>query len=139
MNLRLHHLGILVKDIPQTIADYTSRFGYEVQSALIHDAVQTAFVQFVRLPGERVHVEFVSPDGPSSKLTYALNRGGGLNHLCYATDDIDLACAELRTKGLYLLQAPVLAAAFSGRRIAWLLGQDRIPVELVEQGTETEL
>ncbi len=136
MNLRLHHVGILVKDIPQATADYASRFAYEVKSEVIHDSVQTAFVQFLKLPGESAYLEFVSPDGPASKLTNSLNRGGGLNHLCYATDDIDSACAELRARGMYLLQPPVAAAALPGRRIAWLMGRDRIPIELVERNQE---
>jgi methylmalonyl-CoA/ethylmalonyl-CoA epimerase len=96
--------------------------------------VQTAYVQFLRLPGDATYVEFVAPDRPDSKLAAALAKGGGLNHLCYAVDDLDAACRDLRAGGLFPLAAPVPAAAFGGRRIAWFLGRDRMPVELVERG-----
>jgi methylmalonyl-CoA/ethylmalonyl-CoA epimerase len=132
MRLRLHHLGVLVSDIPKALAEYVERFGYEVCSQQIHDPVQTAFVQFLKLPDDNVFLEFVSPDGPTSKLANALKQGSGLNHVCYQVEDIEASCASLRSKGLYLLQVPVSAAAFPGRRIAWLLGQDRVPIELVE-------
>jgi methylmalonyl-CoA/ethylmalonyl-CoA epimerase len=40
---------------------------------------------------------------------------------------------------MLLLQRPVPAAAFPGRRIAWLMGDDRLPVELVEEGADGDL
>lgn len=136
MTLRLHHMGILVKDIARGVDDYVKRFGYEVKSDVIHDPVQTAFVQFVKLAGESAYIEFVTPDGPNSKLSNALQKGGGINHLCYLTEDIQKTCEDLTDKGMFLLQVPVDAVAFPERRIAWLIGRDGIPVELVEEGED---
>jgi methylmalonyl-CoA/ethylmalonyl-CoA epimerase len=70
-------------------------------------------------------------------LSNALRKGGGLNHLCYATNDIETACRLLRAEQMILLQAPVAAVAFPGRRIAWLMGGDRTPIELVEAGEDS--
>jgi methylmalonyl-CoA/ethylmalonyl-CoA epimerase len=137
--LSLHHIGIAVADVAQATAGHVRAFGSEVKSSIVHDLVQTAYVQFVRLPGESVFVEFVAPDGSGSKLRNAVDKGGGLNHLCYATPDIDGACRQLRAQGLFLLQAPVPAVAFKGRRIAWLMGRDRVPLELVEAPPTGEL
>ena len=139
MNLNLHHVGVVVKDIPEAAARYVQRLGYELKSDVIHDPRQTAYVQFLRLPGDRVYLELVSPDRPGSKLSNSLDKGGGLNHLCFATDDVESACRKLRAQGLFELCPPVSAAAFPGRRIAWLMGKDRIPVELVERGGPDEL
>lgn len=132
--LHLHHVGIVVGDVEPATREYVQRFGYEVHSPVIHDAVQTAYVQFLRLPGSSTYVELVAPDGPDSKLAAALKRGGGPNHLCYAVDDIEDACARMRRRSMLVLQSPVPAEAFPGRRIAWLIGKDRVPVELVERG-----
>lgn len=138
--LRLHHIGIAVARIDGHAETYEKRFGYLVASDVIHDPVQTAFVQFIRLPAELFYLEFVAPDGPGSKLENAVTqRGGGLNHLCYAVADIEQSCHDLRKQGLALLQAPVAAVAFPGRRIAWLLGRERVPFELVEEGPEGQL
>jgi methylmalonyl-CoA/ethylmalonyl-CoA epimerase len=137
--LRLHHIGLAVADIADHPTTYAKRFGYIIRTGIIHDPIQTAYVQFLSLPGDSVYLEFVAPDGPDSKLTNAVNKGGGLNHLCYSTSDIEVACREMRKAGLVLLQAPVQAAAFQPRRIAWMMGVDRVPVELVERGKEDEL
>jgi methylmalonyl-CoA/ethylmalonyl-CoA epimerase len=137
--LRLHHVGVAVADLETAVAKYTQTFGYELHSAVIHDPHQTALVQFLKLPGDTVFLEFVTPDSDGSKLTNALKRGGGLNHLCYRTSDIDAACRHLRAEGLLLLQRPVAAVAFPSRRIAWLVGKDRILVELVEAGPPGQL
>ena len=133
----LHHIGFLVPDIPTAAETYTRRYGYELTSDIILDPTQTAYVQFLRVPGDSVHLELVSPAGEQSKLSNALRKGGGLNHLCYATNDIEAACRFLRTEQMMLLQPPVAAVAFPGRRIAWLMGADRTPIELVESGDDS--
>jgi methylmalonyl-CoA/ethylmalonyl-CoA epimerase len=136
--MNLHHVGILVQDLSRASADYVRRFGYEVASAIIHDPVQTAYVQFLKLPGDSAYLELISPDRPESKLTNALNQGGGLNHLCYATDDLEGACRQLQAQGLFPLQPSVPAVAFRGRRIAWFVGRDNYPIELVETARSGE-
>jgi methylmalonyl-CoA/ethylmalonyl-CoA epimerase len=139
VTLRLHHIGMLVDNIEAERRTYEARFGYAACGDVVHDPVQTAFVQFFRLPQDDVFLEFVSPDSPESKLSGALNKGVRLHHLCYVTDSIEESCGELRSKGMTLVQAPVSAPAFPGRRIAWLMGRDRVLVELVEEGTEKGL
>ena len=134
--LRLHHIGIVVSNIPDSAAHFGSRFGCEPKSDVIYDPIQRAYVHFVGQPGDSVYLEFVAPDGPDSRLNGALDKGRGLHHLCYSTDDIDTTCADLRSKGMTLVRRPVGAVAFGGRRIAWLMGRDRILVELVERGPE---
>jgi methylmalonyl-CoA/ethylmalonyl-CoA epimerase len=137
--LMLHHVGIVVGDVHRASEEYRSTLGYEVCTEVIHDPLQTAYVRFLRRPGDQVYVELVSPDGERSKLANALRKGGGLNHLCFATNDIARSWATLRTRGLFPLQAPVPAVAFGGRRIAWFLGRDRMPLEVVERGGPGEL
>lgn len=136
MDFRLHHTGILVKDMEKAAKEYTERFGYEIVSKVIHDPVQTAFVQFLRGKHDSAYLELIAPDGPDSKLCNALKKGGGLNHLCYLVADIEESCRQLSQHKMFVLQPPVSATAFPGRKIAWLMGRDGIPVELVEKGRE---
>lgn len=132
--MRLHHIGHLVHDLSAAAAACQARFGYRIESAVIKDPVQTALVQFLRLPGGANWLELVTPNGSDSKLSSALAKGGGLHHLCYEVDDIEAACIALRRQKMALLGAPAPAVAFAGRRIAWLLGRDRLLTELVESG-----
>jgi methylmalonyl-CoA/ethylmalonyl-CoA epimerase len=133
MDLSLHHIGITVKDISIATEDYRRRLGCELEGGLVHDPVQTAYIQFLRLPGDSVLIELVAPDGPESKLSNAARKGGGINHLCHSTADIDAACRSLQEQGMAIIQEPTPAVAFGGRRIAWLMGDDRVLTELVER------
>jgi methylmalonyl-CoA/ethylmalonyl-CoA epimerase len=130
--LALHHVGYAVAHLEPATKQYAERFGYEVMSPVIHDPHQTALVQFLRLAGDSTYLEFVSPDGPQSKLMRAVQKGGGLNHLCYSTADLEASLAELHASGMLIIGEPAPAVAFGGRRIAWLIGEDRLPIELVE-------
>jgi len=132
----LHHVGYAVSIVEPITELYVKRLGYEVCTPVVHDPTQTAYVQFLRLPGDRTFLELVAPDGPDSKLSRAVRKGGGLNHLCYAVDDIEAATDKLRKAGMMILSMPVPSVAFKGRRISWLLGEDPLPIELVERGED---
>ena len=136
--LHLHHVGYVVKLIDSIAATYAGRYGYDISTPVIHDPLQTAFVQFLRLPGDGTYLEFVAPDGPESKLTNAAKRGG-LNHLCYTAGPIEDAIAQLEATGMRLISEPKPAVAFGGRRISWLVGEDPLPIELVERRSEGDL
>src|SRR5271157_5883556 len=105
--LSLHHVGYAVASIDPMTELYVRRFGYEICTGVIHDPAQTAYVQFLRLPGDRTYLEFVAPDGPDSKLAQAVRKGGGLNHLCYSVYDIENATHELSATGMMILTPPV--------------------------------
>ena len=128
-----HHVGYVVKEIEPVSEVYVTRFGYALCTPVIHDPVQTALVQFLSVPHDRVYLEFVSPDGPDSRLTNALRKGGGLNHLCYIADDLERASDWLVRNGMMLISPPLPAVAFAGRRICWFVGEDMLPIELVER------
>ncbi len=131
--LTLHHIGYAVKLIEPIAQRYQQRFGYMAETAILHDPLQTAHVQFLRLPAEPTYLELVAPDGPDSKLSNAVRRGGGLNHLCYLCTDLEKTIAHLEQTGMKLISDPKRAVAFAGRRICWLLADDPLPIELVER------
>jgi methylmalonyl-CoA/ethylmalonyl-CoA epimerase len=133
LRLTLHHVGYAVKAIDAIAVSYIERYGYEASTPVIHDPFQTAHVQFLKLRSDRVYLEFVAPDGPESKLTGAVKRGGGLNHLCYRCGLLEETIARLEEAGMRLISEPKPGVAFGGRRICWLLGDDLLPIELVER------
>jgi methylmalonyl-CoA/ethylmalonyl-CoA epimerase len=139
MDLRLHHIGIAVKDIARAIEDHRSRLGCLPQGEIFHDPVQTALIQFLSVPGDPVLIELVAPDGPASKLSRAVKKGVMINHLCYSTQDIERACEFLRGEGMVVIHDPVPAVAFGGRRVAWLMGENWYLTELVESEPRAEV
>ena len=132
LGFELHHTGYAVEQIEPLAEKYRSRYGYTIATAILHDPLQTAFVQFLKLPRSSSYLELVAPDSPQSKLTGALKRGGGLNHLCYLCGPIEQAIAHLESEGMLLISDPKPAIAFGGRRICWLYGEG-LPIELVER------
>ncbi len=137
--LRLHHVGYAVKVIEPIAQSYMERYGYHLSTEVIHDPLQTAFVQFLRLQGDRTYLEFVAPDGPESKLITAAKRGGGLNHLCYTCGPLEGVIGGLEEQGMKLISEPKPAVAFQGRRICWLVGDDPLPIELVERRDDLDV
>jgi len=129
----LHHVGYAVKAIEPVSGIYVTRFGYVVCTPIIHDPLQTAMLQFLSFPGDHVYLEFVSPDGPESRLANAVRKGVGLNHLCYTAHNLEEAADWLVQSGMMLVSPPQPAVAFAGRRICWLVGDDLLPIELVER------
>jgi methylmalonyl-CoA/ethylmalonyl-CoA epimerase len=134
-----HHVGVLVKDVARALERYTSDLGYQIRSECFHDPVQTAFVQFLALPGDSALLELVAPDGPESRLAIALKKNGGIHHICYSVPSIQNAVAALRDRRYTVISSPQPAIAFAGRQIAWLMNRDHLLVELVERGQVGEL
>ncbi len=129
----MHHVGVVVADIENTAQQYTSRFGYVAVTPKIHEPAQTAFVQFLRLPGDQAYLELVSPDRANSKLSHALASGVPLNHVCMAVSNIEKSFRHLRSNGMMATARPTPSVVFNGAPIAWLMGSDRLLTELVEQ------
>jgi methylmalonyl-CoA/ethylmalonyl-CoA epimerase len=136
--LRLHHVGYAVKTIEPMAEAYVQRYGYELSTGIIHDQLQTAFVQFLKLAEDSAYLEFVAPDGQGSTLTTAARKSGGLNHLCYTAGPLEETIAALGESGMRLISEPKAAVAFNGRRICWLVGDDPLPIELVERRSDDD-
>jgi methylmalonyl-CoA/ethylmalonyl-CoA epimerase len=137
--LNLHHIGYAVNSIEPIAASYVSRFGYELVTPIIHDPQQTAWVQFLKLRGDSSYLEFVAPDGPWSKLANAVKLGTGIHHLCFIADRLEVIIAHLEQNKMKLISDPKPGVAFAGRRICWLLGQERLAIELVERRDDSDL
>lgn len=134
----LHHVGYVVKEIEPIAARYVRHIRYETCTPIIHDPLQTAFVQFFRLSGDQAYLEFIAPDGPNSMLANAAKRRDGLNHLCYTSGPLEETIAQLESEGMSLISEPKPGLAFAGRRICWLIGEDPTPIELVERRSDED-
>ena len=139
LDLRLHHIGLVVRGIEEFRGFYIDVLQYRERTPVIHDPVQTAFVQFFSIAGSDHYIELVAPDGESSKLREASRKGKPLNHLCYSCENIAPMVSFLKESGCFVIQDPVPAVAFDRRFIAWLMTPDGLLIELVERGPEGSL
>jgi len=101
MFARVDHIGVAVEDLDAAIALYEE----SLQMELVHrEVVEQQGVEAVLLDVGENHVELLrplSPDTPVGK--FLAKRGPGLHHVAYQVADIDAALAQLKHRGLRLI------------------------------------
>ena len=115
--LKIDHLGIAVNSIDEGKKFWSDILGLDFEGAetVAEQKVTTAF--FPVSESEVELLESTSPDGPVAK--YIEKRGAGIQHVAFRVEDIDAALAELKEKGVKLIdQEPRIGAG--GARIAFL-------------------
>jgi methylmalonyl-CoA epimerase len=113
--LRIDHLGIAVRSLADAIASYEA-LGFEVEGS--HE-VPSEQVRVAFLPVGGSRLELLEPTDPASVIGRFLERRSGLHHVCLLVDDLDAALAELRSRGVRLVDAvPRLGAG--GCRVAFV-------------------
>jgi methylmalonyl-CoA/ethylmalonyl-CoA epimerase len=100
---RIHHVGVAVADLDQSIGLYRAALGAELVHRQVNDTegLEAAFLRTG--DGE---VELMSPtreDSPVGK--FLAKRGPGLHHVAYGVSDIRKALADARAAGLELIDA----------------------------------
>ncbi|HEY2646195.1 MAG TPA: VOC family protein [Candidatus Acidoferrales bacterium] len=130
---RLHHVGYVVSDIEKSAAGFVDSVGACWDGIIVADPLQGARVSFLTLRPEDAQIELVEPDASGAPTArFLTEKGGGLHHLCYEVKDLNVALEEMRAAGNLLAKPPKPAAAFGGRRIAWLLTPEKLLLELLE-------
>ena len=70
------------------------------------ETVESQGVEAVLLDVGDGHVELLRPLGPDTPVGRFVERGGeGLHHVAYAVEDIDAALAELKERGVELIDS----------------------------------
>ncbi len=117
MPSRIHHVGVAVTDLDESIRIYQSALGAE----LVHRAtnekegLEAAFLKVG--DGEVELMAALREDSPVGK--FMAKRGPGLHHVAYAVADIDKALAGARDSGLELIDSEP-RIGMHGTRIAFL-------------------
>ncbi|HCV00004.1 MAG: methylmalonyl-CoA epimerase [Dehalococcoidia bacterium] len=95
----IDHIGIVVKDIPDAVANYERNFGFPVDPELGGRVDRLGIENAFMLAGN-VHFEFIRPlsgEGPVAK--FAAERGEGSFLLSLAVADVSAAVDALRARG----------------------------------------
>ena len=115
--LKIDHLGIAVNSIEQGRSFWSEVLGLEFEGTetVAEQKVTTAF-----LPVGESEVELLestSPDGPVAK--FIEKRGQGFQHVAFRVENIEEALAELKAKGIQLIDERPRKGA-GGAKIAFL-------------------
>lgn len=97
--LKIDHLGVAVPNLDEAAAAYNA-LGFEVEAT--HD-VPTEKVRAAFLSVGESHVELLEPTDPSSPIAKFLETRKGLHHVCVQVDDLEAALAELKARGVQVL------------------------------------
>jgi methylmalonyl-CoA/ethylmalonyl-CoA epimerase len=133
MAATLHHVGFVVPSIAESAEGFARSLGAEWDGEIIHDPLQQARVTFMRCAADGPAIELVEPDSDGSPLVKHLAKGGGLHHICNEVDSIEAQLEYCRSTGSLIVKQPLPAAAFRGRRIAWVYTKQKLLVEYLER------
>jgi len=113
--LKIDHLGIAVPSLEEAIRAYQA-LGFEVES--VHD-VPTEKLRAAFLPVGESHLELLEPTDPSSLVAKFLEKRSGLHHVCVLVDNLEQALAEMKAKGVLLIdETPRFGAG--GAKVAFV-------------------
>ena len=101
MKAVIDHVGVAISDLAESLNFFRTALGLELEPPedIPSQRVRAHFLQ----AGEAT-VEFVEPTSPESPIAkFIAKRGPGLHHLCLRVDDIVAALAELKAKGVKLI------------------------------------
>jgi len=130
----LHHLGIVVESIAAAGAAFAESISARWDGEIIHDPLQQVRVAFFEpVDSSNPVFELVEPAEEGSPVSHFLSKRVGLHHICYETNDLDMTLKAARSLGLFIVSTPKAAAAFNGRRIAWVSSKSRLLMEFLER------
>jgi len=120
---RLNHVAVAVNDLAAATASYRDVLGASVSAplALPDHGVTVAFVE---LPNTKI--ELLEPLGERSPIRRFLERSpeGGIHHVCYEVDDIEVARDHLIRMGARVLGDGQPRAGAHGKPVLFLHPKD---------------
>ena len=128
---RIDHVGIAIADVAAAKRLYEDLLGLKLtrEETVTDQGVRTYFYPIAGVKLELL--ESTTPDGPIAR--HLEKRGPGMQHLAVEVDDIEAAIAELKAKGVRMLDdAP--RRGVENTRIAFVHPRDThgVLLELVE-------
>ena len=128
---KIEHIAVAVADLDAAIDLYQRIWGLEVEH---REVVEDQGVEEAMLPLGDSYLQLLAPLTPESTVgRFIERRGGGLHHIAYEVEDLEVALDELRTGGAQLIdQAPRNGSR--GTRVAFVHPKSNMGllVELVE-------
>jgi methylmalonyl-CoA epimerase len=129
---KIDHIAVIVKDIEKAAKSYADMFGFKVTEKM--EGPGGEFVSMMMAAGD-IGVELFQPMKPGSHMRFLEERGGGLHHVSFATDDIanDLKILKALGRRLQTEEPMVLP---NGDKVAFVhpSAAENVLIELVERG-----
>jgi len=116
--VRMDHVGIAVKNLDDAIHVYRDVLGFKLEGIHVL-AERKVRVALVSLGGE-TQIELLEPLGEESTIAkFIEGHGEGIHHFAVEVDDIEAFLAELKGKGVTLIDEKPKDGA-EGKKIAFV-------------------
>lgn len=129
---KIEHVALAVEDLDQAIKHYAEVWGLEVSH---RERVEDQGVEEAMLPLGESFLQLLGPTGPDTTVgRFIATRGEGLHHIAYEVDDLAGALAQLKTKGVRLIdESPRIGGR--GHLVAFVhpKGNHGLLVELIQK------
>ena len=84
-------------------------------------------------------IKLIEPADESSPIYTFCQKGGGLHHLCFKTDDMNRELARLKGKGLRIITQPQPGEAFYNENIAFVFAKQGLNIEVIDTEKKAKL
>jgi methylmalonyl-CoA/ethylmalonyl-CoA epimerase len=101
MKAKLDHIGIAVANVEEALAFYRDALGLEIEAP---EDVATQRVRAHFIPAGEAALELLEATAPDSPIAkFVEKRGPGLHHITLRVEDIRAALAQLKARGVRLI------------------------------------
>jgi len=120
---RLNHVAIAVGDVTKAAEVYRRTFGAQVSDPMPQPEHGVTTV-FITLPNTKI--ELLEPLGQASPIAKFLERNpdGGIHHVCYEVEDIQIARDRLKAQGARVLGDGQAKMGAHGKPVLFLHPKD---------------
>ncbi len=127
----IDHVGIVVRSLQKGIEQWQNLFEYRKATDIILNTRQKVRVVFMSKEGS-VTIKLIEPSSDNSPISEFAKKGGGLHHLCFKCDSLEMQIPVLCSKGSRLITKPEPGEAFDNNNIAFLFTGNNLNIELIE-------
>jgi len=101
--VKVEHIGIAVTNLDETIKFYEETLGIKCHGTEVVDEQKVKVAFFPVGDTELEFLESTTADGPIAKFIEGNKGRGGIQHLALCVPDIKAAIAELKSKGVAMI------------------------------------
>ncbi len=113
---KINHVAVVVSDVDTALTFWQDALGIKLDHV---EEVPSQKAKVAFLPVGETELELVMPSTPESGAgKFLAERGGGIHHLCFEVDDISGMLADLKAKGVRLINE--VPDVLPGRKVAFV-------------------
>jgi methylmalonyl-CoA/ethylmalonyl-CoA epimerase len=133
---RIHHVGVAVTSIEETLEFHIRTLGMKQVSNIIDDRrlkVRVVLLAINDKPAESCLLELVEPLESPSPIDNILKQNNRLYHYCIEVNILESALKKARENHAVIALRPTPSALFNGRRIAFIFTPAHYLIEFLEK------